>query len=189
MGARSVKLTGFCSPSPKQKLRTNLAGLHNRMANASRIAMRRAAAMIEAQTRNAIASAGNFADLAAAFHATVTSGTQNMKIAMGFDEDKAAQAEIFAKGGTIHGDPLLWIPLSFSDAVGISAKNYSGQLVGVQPKSGGRPLLISTSDRLPKYFGIDSVTIPKKFDTEAIRDRVMANFREYYDTAFKAAED
>lgn len=91
--------------------------------------------------------------------------------------------EVFENGGTIHGKPLLWLPLSGTDAVGIQASDYGDQLFSVNRKTGGVPLLFSIKDRAPKYFGVPSVNIPKKFHIEQIRDRVMENFKDIFEGA------
>jgi hypothetical protein len=69
---------------------------------------------------------------------------------------------IFQEGGTIHGRPLLWIPLNDSEK-GISARDFGGQLFRVDRKGGGAPLLMSAADKTVRYTGHESVTIGKKF--------------------------
>ena len=64
--------------------------------------------------------------------------------------------------------PMLWIPLSFaSDAQGIRARDYPGKLFRVNRKVGA-PLLATGKPFAPKYFGKESVTIPKKFHLHEI---------------------
>lgn len=88
---------------------------------------------------------------------------------------------IFEYGGTIQGRPLLWIPLSFAtDAQGVRARDYPGGLFRVDRKSGGAPLLLSRADRKPKYFGRESVRIPKKFSIRKICREVVATARERF---------
>lgn len=79
---------------------------------------------------------------------------------------------VFQKGTTIHGQPMLWIPLSFaSDARNVFARNYPGGLFRVDRKGGKAPLLLSRADGEPKYFGKEKVVIPKKFRVlEIIRE-------------------
>lgn len=80
---------------------------------------------------------------------------------------------VFEYGATIHGKPLLWIPLSFADVPpGTYARDY-GPLFRVDRKNGGAPLLLSPIDRKPKYFGKESVTIPKKFHLREIAERAV----------------
>jgi len=96
-------------------------------------------------------------------------------------------AGIFETGGTIKGNPFLWIPLSGTDAEGIPAKDYPGGVFSARKQGSGRPLLFAISDKKPRYFGIESVTIPAKWNLRGVQASVMANFREFYDAAFKAA--
>lgn len=69
--------------------------------------------------------------------------------------------KIFQYGGTIAGKPLLWIPLSGTDAVGKSAREY-GPLFRTQRKD-GLLLLGSVDTGEMKYFGKASVTQKKRF--------------------------
>lgn len=86
---------------------------------------------------------------------------------------------VFQKGKVIRGRPLLWIPLSFSDAVGIRARDYKGPLFRVNRK-GKAPLLLSAKDKKPKYFGKASVRIPKKFHILEIGREVARKLKEFY---------
>ena len=85
---------------------------------------------------------------------------------------------VFEEGRIIQGKPLLWIPLSFSDAVGIRASEY-GALFRVNRKSGA-PLLLSKDDKQPKYFGKEQVTIPQKFHIREIIERVASRMGEIF---------
>ncbi len=102
--------------------------------------------------------------------------------------DQKAKFWIFEKGGVIKGRPLLWIPLSFAkDAQGIRAKNFPGGLFRVDRKSGGAPLLLSIQDQRPKYFGKESVRIPKKFRIREIAREVARGIGGIY-RKIKASE-
>jgi len=94
-------------------------------------------------------------------------------------------ASIFEDGGIITGDPLLWIGISGTDAEGVQASAYGDKLFSVNRKSGGAPLLFSITDKQPKYFGISSVTIPKKFHLKEIQLSVMENFKAVFQSALK----
>jgi hypothetical protein len=98
----------------------------------------------------------------------------------------APGAEIFETGGTIHGNPLLWLPISGTDAEGTQASDYADQLFSVTRRS-GVPLLFSVRDRAPKYFGVPSVNIPKKFHIGEIQSIVMSNFQAVFNEALKDA--
>lgn len=93
---------------------------------------------------------------------------------------------VFQEGRVIKGKPLLWIPLSFAnDAQGIRARDYPGGLFRVNRLSGGAPLLFSVRDKQPKYFGKESVTIPKKFRVIEIIAETARKMRNFYRSAFK----
>lgn len=95
---------------------------------------------------------------------------------------------IFEKGGTIKGKPLLWIPLSFAkDAQGVSAKDFPDRLFRVDRKNGGNPLLLSVADKKPKYVGLKSVRIPKKFHIVDIVRGVARTAQEKFRRAYAQA--
>ena len=60
---------------------------------------------------------------------------------------------------------------------------FRSKLFSVNRKVGGPPLLFSMRDRSPKYFGIPSVEIPKKFHISEIQTRVMDNFADVFEDA------
>ncbi len=94
-------------------------------------------------------------------------------------------AHVFEDGATITGD--MWIPLSGTDAAGVHPKEYPGGLFSIKRTATGRPLLFSITDKKPKYFGVESVTIPKKWNLHGIQESIMANFRSIFDDAWKTA--
>ena len=165
-----------------RKFKQNLAGIADRWEAALTAAANMAAAMIEDQARQDMAASGHFSNLADGLHVKVEGAIGNMRIAMYADDPRIA---LFEEGGTIEGNPLLWIPISGTDAEGVHASEYPEQLFSVQSYS-GRPLLMSVADKLPKYFGIEEVTIPKKFHLRDIQKSVMANFRQIFDAQFRA---
>lgn len=167
------------------KFKQNLAGLHDRFEKAMTAAMNMAASMIKQRGDADIASAGNFGTRwTNGLQVNVEGGGAlgKMRIVLTLDQPGA---KIFEEGGVIKGKPMLWIPLSFSDAVGTPASEYNGGLFSVTRRSGA-PLLFSIADKQPKYFGIEQVTIPKKFHLNEIQRSVMANFRQIFDNEFKA---
>jgi hypothetical protein len=95
----------------------------------------------------------------------------------------APGADLFENGGTINGKPLLWLPISGTDAVGIPPSEYGDKLFSVNRTAGGVPLLFSVKDHAPKYFGVPSVTIPKKFHIAEIQKVVMENFKDILEGA------
>jgi hypothetical protein len=125
-----------------------------------------------------IAGAGKFGSRwTDGFTATVSQGGGNVKIDI---THQVPYFNVFQYGATIRGKPMLWIPLSFaSDAKGILARNY-GRLFRVDRKVGAPLLLAPGKPAQPKYFGKESVTIPKKFHTVEIAREMAQGFREFY---------
>jgi len=165
------------------KFRANLAGIGDRVENALRAAANMAAALIEERAKADIAGAGFGGSWVSGLHVTVDGGLKNMRISMEHDDPRVG---IFETGGRIEGNPLLWIPISGTDAAHVRARDFGGGLKSGHPK-GHPPLLFSQSDGMPKYFGVESVTVPKKFRLREIQTSVMENFRFYYLTEFVKA--
>lgn len=137
--------------------------------------------MLLTETLKDVSSAGAFASRTLdAINVTVDGDTITTTVG-------GPGAALFETGGTIYGNPLLWLPISGTDAVGTEAKDYPGGLFSVTRKAGGPPLLFSVADRAPRYFGIASVNVPKKFHIEEIQQNVMANFRDIFTAALGAA--
>jgi len=114
----------------------------------------------------------------------VTEGGGNIRVAV---REEAEHWQVFQFGAIIHGKPLLWIPLSFAtDAQGIRARDYPGQLFRVNRKNGKAPLLLTPGKPAqPKYFGKESVTIPKKFHLIEITRATAKRLKEFYSSRFK----
>ena len=133
-------------------------------------AMNMCRSMIEEKARASISSGGNFGG-------RWTDGLRvtldNMRIGMSHD---IPYADIFETGGTITGNPLLWLPIGAGPAGG-------EQLVSA--KGTGKPLMLSITDKSPKLFGIASVTIPKKWDLNGVVQNVMQNFADYFAAAME----
>jgi hypothetical protein len=147
-------------------------------AQLGRIGAKRSKQIIEAQrgaahdvvnyvvplARADIAAAGKFGSRwTSGFNGKVTEGGGFIRVSF---TEAVPYWRVFQFGAIIRGKPLLWIPLSFAaDALGIRARDYPGKLFRVNRKSGAAPLLMTTgaSGATPKYFGKESVTIPKKF--------------------------
>lgn len=160
-------------------------------ADAVRSAMRDTAAdaaeRIMEEGRADIKSAGNFGSRwTDGWQARVSEGGGNIRVTVTM---AVAYWTVFQDGKVIQGKPLLWIPLSFAtDAQGISARDYPGQLFRVNRKSGA-PLLMAGNGRTaePKYFGKEQVTIPKKFRLREIIARVVRDLARTYRAHFKKA--
>lgn len=177
-----IKIT---PPDIGQQFKGQLAGLGERLTRAITAAMNMAASMMLEKGRADIASSGKFGtSWTAGLKMQIEGAGLNMRMYMTHD---IPYAGIFETGGTINGAPLLWIPLSGTDAVGVRASAFGGGLFSSKSKGGGRPLLFSMTDKAPRYFGIESVTIPKKFHLTEDVTSVMSNFRAIFDDAWSAA--
>lgn len=151
-----------------------------RVRNAARAAAFDAGEEIKRRAAADMGAAGNFGPRwQRGLNVEITEGGGNIRIAF---THNIPYFSVFQYGAVIRGRPLLWIPLSFApDAKGVLARNFPGGLFYVdRSKKGKAPLLLSRQTREPKYFGKESVTIPKKFHViEIIRD-VSKNVREYF---------
>ena len=93
-------------------------------------------------------------------------------------------AGVFERGAHISGRPLLWLPTGAVAAH--SPRQYAGRLVSVNVA--GKPPLLFDADRRelgPLFFGISEVTIPKKFNLEAIFARAAERMLEFYQKRIK----
>jgi hypothetical protein len=92
--------------------------------------------------------------------------------------------KVFEEGRVIRGRPLLWIPLSFSNAgrLLVRARDYPGQLFRVD-RPGKAPLLLDKSG--PQYFGKTSVRIPKKWNLRGIVRLVARKMSIFYKEAMR----
>lgn len=93
---------------------------------------------------------------------------------------------VFEYGARIRGRPLLWIPLSFArDAIGVLARNFPGGLFRVNRKGGKAPLLLSRETGEVKYFGRESVRIPKKWHLKRVVYQRSRRLNRYFREAMK----
>lgn len=152
------------------------------------------AAVFLARGRADISSAGNFGKRwTDGLHAEVTEGGGTIRITIDHD---VPYATVFEYGKVIHGDPLLWIPLSFAkDAVGVMARDYPLPLFRVDRKNGQAPLLMAWEPgapelgAFPKYFGKESVTIPQKFHLRQIARDVSKEMSSFFKARFKVTNN
>ena len=99
---------------------------------------------------------------------------------------KIPYADVFEFGATIFGRPLLWIPLSWT-GIKTRARDWGrshGGLFRVDRK-GLNPLLLSIRDRQPKYVGVRSVRLRKRFHLRAIIRRVSRRMGTLYRKAYR----
>lgn len=162
-----------------------VAGLKDRFDTAYMAAANMARSMLEQVGRADIASAsGNFGESwTQGLHVTLNGSMPNMLLSMTHDIPFAG---IFETGGTIQGKPLLWIPLSGTDAAGVRASAFGGGLFSARyPRTSGPPLLFSIADKRPRYVGVSTASIPKLFHLHEDAESVMSNFRSFFDQAWQ----
>lgn len=168
--------------NPGDKFRPNMAGLAERFNRAISAAANMAASLLEDAARADIASSGNFGSRwTEGLHVNVEGSLGNARLWMTHD---IPYAGIFETGGVIQGSPMLWLPLSGTDAAGQRAAAFGDGLFSARYPRVGRPLLFSLADKKPRYFGIESVTIPKKFHLNDTVVSVMAGFRALFQDAW-----
>lgn len=142
-------------------------------------AARRAAEDIEREGRANIRAGGNFGSSRwqQGFRAKL-SFVNSSQLVIRVTHD-VRYWRVFEEGRTIRGNPLLWIPLSFSQAgsLKVRAKDFPAPLFRVN-RPGKAPLLMS--DAGPQYFGKESVRIPKKWRLRAIVKQVARRMGRYY---------
>ena len=160
-----------------------------KMLAATRGAAQDVADEVVAAGRADIANAGKFGSRwSDGFQSKISEGGGNVRVAFTMpDQPPMKYWRVFEYGATIHGKPMLWIPLSFaSDAKGINARDYPGKLFRVNRKGGKAPLLATGGPFAPKYFGKESVTIPKKFHLRAIIQAGAKRLKLFYSQHMKA---
>jgi hypothetical protein len=171
------------------KLQKNLAKNKAQVNAAARGAAKDVIEYVVPRARTDIAGAGRFgARWVTGFKGKTTQGGGHYVVSFTMPA-KAPMVywKVFEYGATIKGKPLLWIPLSFAkDAQGIRARDYPGKLFRVNRKSGGAPLLLGGTPATPKYFGIASVTIPKKFHLRTIIASGAKQLKLFYTQRMKA---
>lgn len=154
-----------------------------RMNRAITAAMNMAASLILSKGQADIASAGNFGSRwTQGLKMNVEGSAPNMRMYM---THEIPYAGIFETGGVINGAPLLWIPISGTDAMHTRASAFGGLFSAKYPRKNGPPLLFSMADKQPRYFGVSQVTIPKKFQLTEDITSVMSNFKSIFDQAWQ----
>jgi len=163
----TIEITGG---SISERVSKNIDATIEQVNTAVTAAMNMARSMIEEQARSMIAGSGKFGGRwTDGLHVTL----DNMRLSMSHD---VSYADIFETGGTITGHPLLWLPIGDGPADGEKLVSAKGTRV---------PLMLSITDKSPKLFGTESVTIPKKWDLNGVVQNVMQNFADYFSAAMK----
>jgi hypothetical protein len=167
------------------KLKINSKKFTERQIKSVQAAARMAKDEIETEGRANIRAGGNFgsARWQEGFQAKISfQGRANLTIRV---THSVTYWHVFEDGAVIRGNPLLWIPLSDSNAahLGVRARDYPGPLFRVDRKNGGAPLLHDGTS--PQYFGKESVTIPKKWDLRGVVRRVARQMNKFYRQAMR----
>jgi hypothetical protein len=181
-GGVTIRLDGIDTNA--EKLRVRSKKFSERQTLAVQAAANRAKEEIETQGRANIAAGGNFSSARwqDGFQAKVSYRSRsdiNIRVT-----HSVFYWHVFEKGATIHGQPLLWIPLSGSNAAlrGVRARDYGAPLFRVD-RINGAPLL--HDGNAPQYFGKESVTIPRKWRLRDIVRSVARRMGTFYRQAMK----
>jgi hypothetical protein len=171
-----------------KKLQENLEKHARNVKSATQAAAEETAEATERRGREDIAQAGNFGPSWTFGFKSSASETSDGAEVITTMSGKRHGWRIFQEGKTIAGKPLLWIPLSGTDAKGVPARKYPGGVVQSASRAGVL-LLISKRDHRPKYHGMTSVTIPKKFHLIEIATEEGNKMADRFSKHFKKASD
>ena len=128
-------------------------------------------------------------------------GNRGSLAATAFLVNKIPYSGIFERGGTItpSGQRKLWIPFSSTPRIGGRKKTTPANYVasGVKLRTlkkktrRGYPILGGTvgGQFRPLFFGIDAVSIRKRFDLIAVSERAAARFPAHFADAFASLKD
>lgn len=182
-----ISVTATLTPGAlKQAITGKYAGLQNRASAALLAASNIIASMMQEEARANITSAGNFGERwTSGLNVTVSGTFPRMYLTM---TEEVPFWSIFETGGVIEGNPLLWLPISGTDAAGVRAANYGDLFSARYPRPNGPPLLFAASDKKPRYFGIQSVNIPKKFNLLGSVKESVGEFARVFNEQWKAAQ-
>lgn len=181
-GSIKIKMDGVGKLGPQLKNRATL--FDQRRVSAIQAAAQEAKTQIELLGREDIRAGGNFGTprWQNGFQAKVSFVSQSdLNIRVTHD---VSYWKVFELGATIKGKPLLWIPMSGSEAESrkVSARDFGQPLFRVNRKKGGAPLLMSAGGKV-QYFGKESVRIPKKWHLRQIVRDVARQMNAFYKKA------
>ena len=170
----------FVFTADKDALGKRIKAAQERIAKAKDLAVQDAAHEMVQEGRANIASAGFSSKwqegLVAKFRPTEKGGDPSAVV---FHRNNLAA--VFERGVTIHGKPLLWLPIKANTGGIKSPKKYRRKLVSVNV-AGKPPLLFDAQDRKrgPLFVGVQSVTIRKRWQLKEIFARVAARLGEFF---------
>lgn len=160
---------------------------YGRVADSVRGAARRMATQIEEDWKVDVANAGNFSERwVNALKVQINPPTgRTVNITMTVRIEGIPYWRIHEYGGTIKGKPLLWIPLSWT-GIKIRAREY-GRRFGLfrVDREGKNPLLFSSRDKQPKYVGVESVTLRKRFHLRRIISNAGKSAAAFYRSEYR----
>jgi hypothetical protein len=93
-------------------------------------------------------------------------------------------AGVFQHGATIRGKRLLWLPITANARGARSPRRYGGRLVSVTV-AGKPPMLFDPFERKPVFFGVESVTLRKRWHILEIVELAAARLGEFFARNFK----
>lgn len=163
----------------------------DKMAEAATSAMAETAEAAKAKGRASISAAGFSSRWQNSLRANVyPSGGGKSLSPAALIFDKIRYSEIFQTGGTISGDPMLWLPIEANLPGGTkwTPAKYSasfGRLISIN-RPGHRPLLVDARRRLPVFVGISQVTLRKKFNVDEAVASEAAKLPDRYAAKLKA---
>jgi len=170
---------------------------YTRMATAATAAITQVAGEAKAAGRASIAAAGFSTKWQNALQAEIFPDTGVSLNAAAVIFHKIPYSGILEDGGTIHGQPLLWLPIEANLPARSGLRRWTpalyvqqiGPLVFVNV-AGRRPLLVprTVSRRRggrggvakPVFVGVDAVTIAKKFDITRIVAQAAGRLPDVY---------
>lgn len=158
-----------------------------RVADSVRAAANRVKQQIEAEWATDVSQAGNFGPRwkeALKVEIDPPSG-RTARIAITVRMVGIPYWRVHEYGATIMGKPLLWIPLPWTGLI-MRAREY-GRRYGLfrVEREGKNPLLFSFTDKRPKYVGVESVTLRKRFHLRQIIRRAGKSFGAFYRSEYR----
>jgi hypothetical protein len=89
-------------------------------------------------------------------------------------------AQAFEEGATIHGNPLLWLPLHSVQRMSVRRfAQREGGLFSVN-RPGKHPLLFGRKSGKPAFVGLESVRLRKRFDLRGTVQTVAQRIPEFW---------
>jgi hypothetical protein len=168
-----------------RKIKQNMDKAGKQVREAMRAAASDAATEIMARGADDIQEAGNFGDRwQEALKSTIDETQRTIRVKTTMEgEPPVSYWRVFEYGAHIvpKEAQYLWLPFRGALGVDVWPRAYEGDLFYAESKK-GTPLLGDRDDKDNpwRYFGLDEVTIPKKFHLREIVAQVSKELRNYY---------